>query len=278
MFKLMVVFSLIACTVVDRQVEETSILENKNTTITDSFSGKPSIHIFVALCDNEYQGIVKVPENIGKGDKPSTNLYWGCGYGVKTYFKKSAEWLYIKTVPLKHANYPDTLILDRLMFKHKSTGQYLIADAYNGKYIQPCIKDFLKSTSGQMKDTLHYKNDVIGIQGNARLCAYIGHDGLMEFEIEDTIFNADGKTRDCIILACISKGYFAPYIQKAKGNPLVWTTGFMSPEAYTIHDALSSYLKNQSREMIRNSAAAAYSRYHKSCSINASKKLLVSGF
>jgi len=274
----MVVFSLIACTVVDRQVKETSILENKNTTAADSFSGKPSIHIFVALCDNEYQGIVKVPENIGKGDKPSTNLYWGCGYGVKTYFKKSAEWLYIKTIPLKHANYPDTLILERLMFKHKSSGQYLIADAYNGKYIQPCIKDFLKSTSGQMKDTLHYKNDVIGIQGNARLCAYIGHDGLMEFDIEDTIFNADGKTRDCIILACISKGYFAPYIQKAKGNPLVWTTGFMSPEAYTIHDALSSYLKNQSKETIRNSAAAAYSRYHKSCSINASRKLLVSGF
>ena len=78
--------------------------ENNNTADEDPFAGTPvterreqhtlfdstykSIHIFVALCDNENQGIVKVPASIGNGQKPSTNLYWGCGYGIKTFFKK----------------------------------------------------------------------------------------------------------------------------------------------------------------------------------------------
>ncbi len=50
----------------------------------------------VALCDNKFQGIVPVPAGIGNGDSPRTNLYWGCGYGVSTYFKKSKDWVLIK--------------------------------------------------------------------------------------------------------------------------------------------------------------------------------------
>src|SRR5262245_46059051 len=51
-----------------------------------------AIHIFVALCDNKYQGIVPVPAAIGNGQDPDNNLYWGCGFGIRTYFKKSSEW------------------------------------------------------------------------------------------------------------------------------------------------------------------------------------------
>ncbi|WP_431199255.1 hypothetical protein ACQ86K_29370 [Mucilaginibacter sp. P19] len=46
------------------------------------------IHVFVALCDNKYQGIVPVPPAIGNGQDPETNLYWGSDNGVRTYFKK----------------------------------------------------------------------------------------------------------------------------------------------------------------------------------------------
>ncbi|RZL42005.1 MAG: hypothetical protein EOP00_23985, partial [Pedobacter sp.] len=51
-----------------------------------------TIHVFVALCDNKYQGIVPVPKAIGNGQDPANNLYWGCAYGIKGYFKKSKEW------------------------------------------------------------------------------------------------------------------------------------------------------------------------------------------
>ena len=47
-----------------------------------------TIHVFVALCDNKYQDIVPVPASIGNGQNPNSNLYWGCGYGIRTFSSK----------------------------------------------------------------------------------------------------------------------------------------------------------------------------------------------
>jgi hypothetical protein len=41
------------------------------------------VHVFVALADNQHQGIVPVPAKLGNGDSPLTNLYWGATFGVK---------------------------------------------------------------------------------------------------------------------------------------------------------------------------------------------------
>lgn len=225
-------------------------------------------HIFVALCDNKYQGIVPVPEKIGNGQDPANNLYWGAMYGVKTYFKNSKDWKLVKAYKLN-----DT-ILERLIFKHKTKDFYMIADAYDGKEIQKTTEDFLYSSSGQQKDTLNIDNKTIGINGNANLVAYIGHDGLMDFQLKDDFKNEDQKKRDAIILACYSKHYFGPFLEDANINPLVWTSNLMAPEAYILHDALSGYLAKESNIEIQNCAATAYSKYQK-CSLKAAKNLLV---
>lgn len=229
------------------------------------------IHIFVALCDNEYQGIVPVPNKIGNGRDLNNNLYWGCGYGIRTYFKKSKEWKLLRKYKI------DSIKLERLVFKHVSKSYYLVADAYNGKYIKTCTHDFLNSVSGREKDTIQIKNKTIGINGFAQLSAYIGHDGLMDSNLESDYENTDHKKRDCIILACISKRYFANYIKNANANPLVWTTGLMCPEAYTIHDALTGYVLKENAESIRTKAAVAYST-HQKCGLKAARNLLVTGF
>lgn len=230
-----------------------------------------TIHIFVALCDNNYQGIVPVPAKIGNGQDPNNNLYWGCGFGIRTYFKNSKEWKFIKTQKA------DSIILERIVFQYVTKGYYLVADAYNGKYIKQCTKDFLSSSCGQLKDTLNINNTSIGISGNALLVAYIGHDGLMDFQLTESYKNTDNKKRDLIILACYSKSYFSPLLSKANVNPLVWTTGLMTPESYTIHDAITGYLNNESNESIRTRAALAYSKYQK-CSEKAARNLLVTGW
>ena len=51
-----------------------------------------TIHVFVALCDNDNQGIVPVPKKLGNGNDPGNNLYWGALYGIRTYLKKSKDW------------------------------------------------------------------------------------------------------------------------------------------------------------------------------------------
>ncbi len=229
-----------------------------------------TIHLLVALCDNKYQGIVPVPARIGNGQDPATNLYWGCGYGIKTYFKRSAEWKLISSQKL------DTVKFERLVFKHRSKDFFLVADAYNGKHIARCTHDFFAGCSGQSKDTIHINGRVLGLYGNARMMAYVGHDGLMDFDLEGT-YQSDGTRRDCIILACYSKSYFKTHLKETGANPLVWTSGLMCPEAYTFHDALSGYVNQESAEQIRTRAAKAYSKFQK-CSEGAAKNLLLTGY
>ena len=230
-----------------------------------------TIHILVALCDNKYQGIVPVPKNIGNGQNPRSNLYWGAGYGIKTFFKRSKEWKLIKS---KKVN--DT-ILERLIFKYKKKNFYLVADAYDGQYIKQTTINFIKSSAGLIKDTLHIDGEIIGINGNASLVSYIGHDGLMDFSLQHSYQNTDNKKRDIIILACYSKHYFSKFMKEANANPLVWTSGLMAPEAYTIYDAITGYVNSESHDQIRLRAVRAYSKYQR-CSLRASKNLLVNSW
>lgn len=251
------------------QDKEVSQISNKPLAPTFDTTTR-TIHILVALCDNTYQGIVPVPAKIGNGQDPKNNLYWGTAYGIKSYFKKSKEW---KLLDLRKSN---NVILERAIFKHKTKNYYVVADAYDGKYIKQTTEDFLKSCYGMMKDTVNIADVTLGIAGNSKLLGYIGHDGLMDFDIKTSFKKADDLERDIIVLACISKDYFAPYLAKANVNPLVWTTNLMAPEAYTIHDALSGYVMEESNDQIRLRAAKAYAKYQK-CGLMGAKRLLVTG-
>ncbi|MDP1800692.1 MAG: hypothetical protein Q8L81_05030 [Bacteroidota bacterium] len=230
-----------------------------------------TIHVLVALCDNKYQGIVPVPAKIGNGQDLNNNLYWGCGYGVRSFFKKSTEWKLLKTLKV------DSIKLERLVFKHTTKNYYLVADAYDGKYIKQCTKEFLYACSGKLKDSIQLNNVSIGLYGNATMLAYTGHDGLMDFDLTESFASTDNKTRDCIILACYSRSYFKPHLQAAKANPVVWTTGLMCPEAYTLHNALSVYVNSGTNEQVRSKAALTYASYQK-CSEKAARNLLVTGW
>ncbi|NDV67662.1 hypothetical protein [Dysgonomonas sp. 25] len=230
-----------------------------------------TIHVLVALCDNDNQGIVKVPKGIGNGQDPHTNLYWGCGYGVRTYFKKSADWKELKRYKV------DSVRLERIVFQHKTKNFYLVADAYDGRNISDCTVDMLAALAGAKKEEITVADKKIGIFGNAEVVAYIGHNGLMDFSLQGNSKNKDGKKRQAIILACASKQYFKYYVEATGANPLLWSTHLMAPEAYTLHDALATYINGGTDDAVRNSAAAAYSKYQK-CSLKAAKNLLVTGF
>jgi hypothetical protein len=51
-----------------------------------------TVHVLVALADNEHQGIVPVSAKLGNGEDAEHNLYWGSAYGVKMFFSRSADW------------------------------------------------------------------------------------------------------------------------------------------------------------------------------------------
>lgn len=252
-----------------KPVDSTSF---EKTIIAKKTAGVKTIHVFVALCDNKYQGIVPVPEKIGNGQNAATNLYWGAAYGVKTFFNKSAAWTLVesKKDPAEH-------ILERLLFKHKTKNIYMLADAYDGQYIRQTTIDFLLACSGKGITTMKKGNTEIPFGGAADILAYVGHDGLMDFSLPDEFKKENDEDRKAIMLACISKKYFSYYIKTTGAQPLLWTTGLMAPEAYILHDALNKWIETNDAAQTRNAAASAYSKYQR-CSLKAAQNLLVTGW
>lgn len=229
------------------------------------------IHVFVALCDNDSQGIVPVPKKIGNGNDPDNNLYWGCGYGVRTFFKNAAEWKMVS----KRKNV-SSIILERCIFKHITQDAFIVADAYKGDKIKNCNEDFFKSSSGNNSDTAMVKEQILKLEA-AQLVCYVGHDGLMDFVIENYPKQKNNSKKDVIILACASRNYYKEGLKQAGAFPLLWTTNLMCPEAYTLKAAIDGWLLNETGEKIHLRAAEAYNQYLK-CGINGAKKLFATGW
>ncbi|MBL7964370.1 MAG: hypothetical protein JNM31_11075 [Flavobacteriales bacterium] len=230
------------------------------------------IHVVVALCDNSHQGIVKVPAHLGNGQDARSNLYWGAAFGVRTYLNKAAEWQRLDCDKASEQH-----ILDRVVWKHRDSAVYLVAEAYEGRFIQQTVEDFLHYASGQGARPVNAGGLILQAGGAAHLLAYVGHDGLMDFTLEKRFPGPAGNTRETIILACMSKQFFTAHLQITQASPLLWTTGLMAPEAYTLHAAFEGWVRRETPAQVRERAATAYDRYQK-CGLKGARGLLVTGW
>jgi len=234
------------------------------------------VHVFVALADNQHQGIVPVPAKLGNGEDPEHNLYWGSAYGVETFFGRSSDWE--RTSCGKASK---TAVLERCVFSNRGTNVYLVADAYRGAEIRQAIVDFLDAAAGANAEAITLSpishSRVLSAGGGSNLVAYIGHDGLMDFQLSEFPRNKNELHRDAIILACASKQFFAQALRASGAHPLLWTTGLMAPEAYTLKAALDGWIGGETGEQIRDRAAAAYDKYQK-CGLRAAHRLFASGW
>lgn len=162
------------------------------------------VHVFVALADNQYQGIVPVPAKLGDGDAPWTNLYWGAAYGVKSYFRSSTDWEMVSD-----GAGPSEAVLERCVFRHRGNSVYLVADAYRGREIRQAIIDFLSAAAGRNVQAIvvnEKSGDVqLGVYGGADLIAYVGDDAFMDFQVDPVVGGTSGNSRAAVILACASK-------------------------------------------------------------------------
>jgi hypothetical protein len=230
------------------------------------------IHVLVALCDNENQGIVPVPAHLGNGEDPAKNLYWGAAYGVKTFFSKSKNWQ-----KLSEENKPKENVLQRIVFRHKSNNVYLVADAYRGSKMKETINEFFSAASGEKLENIVADAKTLQIAGSADLIAFVGHNGLMDFSLATVPQKTDDEKRDAVILACASRNYFAKHLKKTGAHPLLWTSNLMAPEAYILHDALEGWIKTEDARQIRVRAASAYAKYQR-ISQKSAENLLVTGW
>jgi len=229
-----------------------------------------TIHVIVALCDNDSQGIVPVPKSLGNGDDPRNNLYWGALYGTKSFIKRSSDWTLLETK--KNVN---KRIMERIIFRHTKANVYLVADAYRGKSIKSAVEYFFNATIGNNAKIVEYDDVKIPIGGNANMVVYIGHNGLMDFDIDPIEKKQEHRANNAIVLACKSKPYFAPFLSKIGSRPVLLTTGFMAPEAYTLEAALAGWIAGENGGQIKERAAQAYHKFQK-CGLKGARRLFYS--
>jgi hypothetical protein len=236
-----------------------------------------TLYVIVALCDNKYQGIVKVSQVIGNGQDPKNNLYWGAIYGVKTFFTRSSRWKKVSCFDLGKSH-----ILESCVFRHKKTKKYMIAEAYDGREIKRAVRDYLKSLSGKNRKKVILKmrggrTMQLAYGGYSPFVAFVGHNGLMDFHLDSYPVNTDGKKRDAVILACASKSYFQMPLKRAGAYPLIWTNGLLAPEAYILHAVLEGWLKKESPQFIHERAYRAYHKYQR-CGLKGARGLFTTGW
>lgn len=210
-------------------------------TVSITWAAPKKVAVFVALCDNATQGIVPVPAKIGDGNQPAANLYWGCSDGFAGCFHASKAWkLLRKEVP------EDKRIFERLVYLHESGDIELTAEAWRGSEIKTCLAAF----------------ETALVSGNHDLCAFIGHNVLMDGEVAPPKIKA-AKPCDAIVLCCMSESYFKPRLTAHGARPVILTTQLMYPGSFILRDALPLWAKGKSLGEIRQAAATAYSRNQK---------------
>ncbi len=234
------------------------------------------VHVFVALADNQHQGIIPVPPRLGNGLDAEHNLYWGAAAGVKTFFARSPDWSLLQC-----ATKPKAQVLERCVFKHRSASVYLVADAYRGDEIRQAILDFFDAAAGEKREPVAISaassGSSLAAYGASNLVAYVGHDGLMDFQLPIIPSKKNDDHRDAIILACASKQYFADALRASGAYPLLWTTNLIAPEAYTLKSALDGWIRGETQGQIHERAASAYDKYQK-CGIRGARRLFAAGW
>ncbi len=181
------------------------------------------------------------PNNLAMEKTIKVILYWRARYGVKSYFKfKVKHWVLVEGL-----DSTETSILDRVLFRHVTKDIYLLADAYDGEEIKTCIERFLESSNSQKSVSISMGSRIMQFGDDSDLIAYVGHDGLMDYDVNVTYMLRVTKQKDMMIMACYNKHFFSNETKAAEANPVLWTTHLLAPEAYSLKSAIDGWINNE---------------------------------
>ena len=134
-------------------------------------------------------------------------------------------------------------ILRRRTYCHASNDARLHARAYRGAAIRRCLADFEDAIASQAFE----------------MVVYIGHNGLMDFELPPPPkAEPRGRRPDVVVLCCKSQSYFSIRVELAGGRPVLTTTQFMYPGSFILEAAADGWLRGAPPRTLRELAANAY--------------------
>jgi hypothetical protein len=242
---------------------------------TDLKVGKPLVAtVYVALCDNDSQGIVPVRNrNICMGDVPERNLYWATSGGLKAH-AQTRRWKRVL-----YEKHPNELLAARAVWKKgippggalRARGVpgpidvYLVGLAYRGVKIRTAMVDYLKAVRRDHGEELALPNGKkITYQGKSHVLGFIGHDYFMdEPNIPGLLKETAGNghlAKGVFGLACMSDDFFRPAIERRNTHILVLNKQLAYPSAFTALGVLRAIAAGQNHKGIHREAARAFAK------------------
>jgi hypothetical protein len=241
-------------------------------------AGRPVVvTVHVCLCDNR-QGIAPVSADLGNGDNPRTNLYWGAMYGVRTFLAQSPAWTLLAELPGQDDLLKVAVFQRRTMaglawpadVRGKPVEIILVARAWRGMPMESALGAFARDALTAEPVEVRLPNGrTIAAGGASHVVGFVGHDSLMNVSVRQRgLFRAiaDGgalPVKGWFALACVSDKYFTPCLGRGHLVRLLATRQFMAPEAYTLDAMLRTFARGGDLPSLRSAAAGAYAKYQK---------------
>jgi hypothetical protein len=238
----------------------------------DVKAGRPVVAtVYVALCDNDSQGIVKVKNRrICNGDHPKENLYWATAGGLSATLK-SAHWkersltyladgdLAVKAVWQK--TFPPGGAL-RGRGVRRPVDVFVVGLGYRGSRIAVAMTDYLRAVNrdGELFETV----DGLALRagGTSHVVGYIGHDYF--YDVDDPKPLLAERRGDSVLqkgtfaLSCTGHELIRPAIKRENAHIFLLNRTLGFPGAWTAEAILAGIADGKSMRELFHSAAAAF--------------------
>jgi hypothetical protein len=236
--------------------------------------GRPLVAtIYVALCDNDNQGIVKVKNRrICQGDTPEHNLYWAAAGGLWATLAR-AHWQ-----QLAMTRFDDGALAVKAVWRKRFTpggalrargvrepfDVVVVGLGYRGSRIRTAMMDYLRAVN-----TDHVGPSAAGAAdawagGKSHVVGYIGHDYF--YDVDDAgplLAQNQGDSvlhKGVFALACTGHRLIRPAIQRCNAHIFLLNRTLGFPGAWAAEAILAAVAEGEPMRTIHRRAATAFAQ------------------
>lgn len=237
--------------------------------------GMVTVTIHVALCDSSKSKVTS-PE-LGLGQNPAKNLYWGAKNGMERFFQDRREWRHVGA----DLGRSDRRVLKRVVFLRqiKPTPDWrqrgvtqpfmicILAVAWAGPAAEVAMEAVFKDALNLRPPTVITVGDkTLRFGSGSDLVGYAGFNAAKE---NPKILPNPGdvpakpEPRGVFFITPDSAETIGPTLQQLGLHPVLLTTGTITPEAYILYGLTEALASGQIERGFTTMAAKQYARYQK---------------
>jgi hypothetical protein len=262
--------------------------------VGDLKAGRPLVAtVYVALCDNDSQGIVPVKNrSICDGDVPMQNMYW-VGDGALAGLAKKRRWTSASRVEAPSGE----LLIEQIWTATARPGPKLraagvvepfpvvvVGRAYRGDRIHRAFVDYLRAVHDDDASTTKLGGGELAYGGAGHLVGYVGHDYMMDVqpgspqlrEVVEATRGDSALAKGVFALACAGDAWIRPFISRDNIYVMALNVYLAFPNAWAFDGILDGIAAHGDGAELHRAAAKGFAK-GQACDLGWALKALAYG-